>query len=253
MAKIPEHSGWLKRCFCSLSLYDVIVAFSALLGGFVTWRQMPASTTDIHGVMFLLACLGIFIASLAKALVAWQRDDNRESPRDLAGCLHTVNSILIGTWDEETPNLRSTVHVPINDGQRLQQVMEYVGNLRTKRAAGRTFPAQSGVIGIALRRKEYCYGHRINTNHEDFISELKQHWGYTDDDARGVNPATMSWIAIPLFDEVNPEPVVIGVVYFDSTSPTFFDDNGDGSANTRRSIAIDACAGIAQFVAGRYK
>ena len=142
--------------------------------------------------------------------------------------------------------LRLTVHKPVKGGSELEQVIEYVGDQRCgKPSAGRRFPSQSGIIGEAFRNCETVVGDRIKPDYENYVKELVGKWHYVEKEARTRNPASMSWLAIPLVSEGEPKSVA-GVVYADSTLPGFFDED-------KVYVAQVSCAGIARFVESRYK
>ena len=84
---------------------------------------------------------------------------------------------------------------------------------------------------------------RKNTDYMQYVAELVQEWGYTEDDAKARNPATMAWMAIPLINQ--RENRLEGVVYLDSVTPHFFTE-------ARKRLILHACVTIASYVAQRY-
>ena len=115
------------------------------------------------------------------------------------------------------------VHLPIDRERQLQQITEYVGDTYTGakrgRKAGRVFPAQSGIIGKALREKATFIARRTFPDYESFIREMMTEWNYTELDARELNPAVNSWLAIPI---LSVDDVVEAVLYVDSNGLEFF-------------------------------
>lgn len=178
-----------------------------------------------------------------KAIATWRRGIAAGEVHDLAGCLHTLHAIMVADWKKlESPGLRLTIHVPV-DADRIQQVLDYVGDERVKNTAGRMFSARSGITGRCLTEKAMFYAVRRNAKYEKYIKELASDWNYSEDAARALNPATMSWLAIPLTNDRTGR--VEGVVYADSTERTFF-------TKRRITLAVLASVGIGVFVAKRY-
>jgi hypothetical protein len=178
-----------------------------------------------------------------KALAVYRRGQKRTELHDLSGCLHTLHAIMISDWKRATPpGLRLTIHVQIN-GDQIQQVLDYVGDERVKGTAGRIFSAQSGITGRTFREKAVFVASRRNAAYEPYVSELVSDWNYSEEAARKLNPATMSWLAIPLTNEKTQK--VEGVVYADATERGFF-------TKRRITMAALASAGIGVFVSKRY-
>ena len=80
-------------------------------------------------------------------------------------------------------------------------------------------------------------------NHERYVQELVNYWGYDEREARTKDMSAMSWMAVPLADRAG---VVGGVLFVDSTRRDFF------SAPTRQRILLTSAIGIAKFAARRY-
>jgi hypothetical protein len=165
----------------------------------------------------------------------------RDGIHDLAGCLHTLNAILIGGEKEvEKVGLRSTVHVTV--GKDLVQALDYVGDQRKKNTQGRRMPVNCGVIGKACREKDVFFGSRTADSYEDFLQQMIKLYSFDEEGAKRLDPLTQAWIAGPLMDRSGN---VEGVLYCDCKQRDFFTEE------RQRAIAFGA-AGIAFFVGLRY-
>lgn len=246
MAKgIPRPGGWTKRFFTEATPYELGIAGFAVVSGALSSAKYFDDNKPSAGWILAVVTAGVFLLTVGKILVVWFfKEGGTRRPHDLAGCLHALESLLTvrGTNDPD-PHLRLTIHVPFNGGNQLQQVVEYVGDQRGGGTFGRVFPAQSGIIGRALREKKPLVASRKNTDYLNYIQELVNEWGYTPEDARRRDPATMAWMAVPLTNQQNGQ--VEGIVYLDSTDPGFFND-------ARIWLVSWACVGIARYVAQRY-
>ena len=70
-----------------------------------------------------------------------------------------------------------------------------------------------------------------------------EEWEYPENLARLLNPAVMSWMAVPLFDPQRQQ--VEAILYLDSTERDFFTE-------TRQELVLSAASGIAVFIGRRY-
>jgi hypothetical protein len=172
-----------------------------------------------------------------QAIEALRRNAEKESIHELKGCLETLDAII----RKESSRLWLTLHVPIDGGQRLEQILDYVGDTDGSRKAGRRFVAQSGIVGRALREKEPFRFSRSSDDHEQYILELVRDHSYTETDARKTNPSMKSGYAAPLFEGDD----VRCVLFLASDDPNMFDDSTALQINR-------ACVGIARFIKDRY-
>jgi hypothetical protein len=247
LAGIPTHRPFLKRIVIEPYLYDLLLALAALVS--VGYACHRAAENEEGNWAIGLAAAGVLICLVAvgKVCATAHKQGIQESRHELEGCLHTLHAVLTtGTTDKH--GLRVTVHVPLQNGAKLQQVLEYVGDPRGRhrgKTVGRTWASNWGIIGKVLTSgEEDCIvAKRESENYEQYISDLQSVWHFTEEQARRVDPAAMSWMAIRLKDS---QGQVQGIVYCDSTQPEFF-------TAERRDMAIAACAGIARYVARRYK
>ncbi len=238
MARIPGHQSVVARVVQHVATYDIFIALSGLVLSIAGIIDLYRNNHSVLAWVTIVGAAGVTLSSIGKAVLDLRRTWNDASPHALEGCLNTIHALLQA---DDSSQLRLTIHVP--SGEQLQQITEYVGHKRgNQKMAGRSFPAQSGIIGQAFRRKEFIAASRRNDDYEGYITELVEHWHYLENDARKLSPASMSWMAIPLVLEEKVE----AIVYLDSTDREFFDDE------YRRNIAILGCAGIARFVHGRY-
>lgn len=196
------------------------------------------------------AFAGLAVQSLkARALFTQLQRD--QSLHDLQGCLHTLETVLLGLDLESqrraAAGLRLTVHVPDGKGN-LVQVMNYVGDQRGRRGAGRTMPENVGIVGQAYRQAKLEPGlqvledHRTTENYDDFIAQMVTEYGFTPEAARELSGATMSWLAVAIRHYTG---LVEGVLYCDSKQPDFFTES-------RQEDILHATIGIAYFVGLRY-
>jgi hypothetical protein len=219
----------------------VVAIFVATVGYLQSWRFV-SDGWPAAGAVFAIVTTAIGALSVAKGLVLLGERQRTRSMHELEGCLETLYSVLcpIGAASR---GLRLSVHVAIENGQKFQQVLEYVGDHRSgAETAGRVFPAQSGIAGKVLRTKEAYAAARESDRYEDYIRELVANWNFTEADARRLDPATMAWMAIPI---TNLGGGLEGVLYLDATDRDFFTEE-------RQWLAIQATTGIAKFVARRY-
>jgi hypothetical protein len=217
--------------------YDISQAALSLA---VVCLGVVVAASHVAGVSILAIGLLSCAAQVAKAVVVARKAGRKESVHDLAGCLHTLRAVVVGGQDES--GLRMTIYVPVADGEKLEQALNYVGNARAGHGVRRRFSSRAGAIGDAFRNKALSTGRRETANQEEFIYTLTKAYGYTREEAAALSPETRSWAAMPIFDG---HERVQGVLYADAADVNFFTDE--------RLVAIQfACVGIAYFVGQRY-
>jgi hypothetical protein len=135
-----------------------------------------------------------------------------------------------------------------DDPDCLEQALEYVGDQRKTRTAGRRMKISLGVVGKAYRdalsnpgRHESFADARMSPDYEAFLNQMVREYGYTKEGARALDHQTQSWFAFAIVAAGTIE----GVLYCDSTKPDFFSDS-------RIQDIEHAIAGIAYFVHLRY-
>ena len=244
---IPAPKGKWFHFFTNLSLYDVLIAFAALMAAvgaaYLSYGEVYKNKRDIGYLVFGTAFV-MFVANIVKAILQWRERSEKQSTHELEGCLFTLFFILmepLGATADET-GFRITIHVPKGDGQNLVQVIDYVGSQRKTNRKGQITPIACGITGRAFRVKGEVRLKRADSNYENYLNEIMANQGYTRQQAEKLDPSTMSGYAYPIFDNQQ----VLGIVYADATNADFFTEE-------RINIIQNACVGIARFVGQKYK
>lgn len=241
---IARPGTWTTRFFAEATPYDLATAGLAGVAGIVgAWKFFRDDQPAVGWLLVGCAVLACG-AAVTKAVVAWRQKEAGRAPHLLETGLHVLYAELQIAQEVDSEfdhGLRITVHVPIS-GDRLQQVLDYVGDQRDgKRAAGRVFPANAGIVGRALQRQRAVTSRRRSHNYNAYIRDLQDEWNYSKDQAERVHPGTMAWMAVPVFDGAAGR--VRAVIYLDSTDPDYFTD-------IRQNMAVAAATGIANYLAG---
>lgn len=177
------------------------------------------------------------------AMMKIARSAQHESLHELTGCLETLIAIVNPpSGPDYDPGLRATLHVSIDEGARFEQVLDYVGDDRAGRTAGRKLPGDAGLLAIVLQTRTGIAASREIANHETYVRELQEIWNYSEAEARRRDMSAMSWIAVPL----ESAGVIGGVLFLDSLKPRFFDNA------QREAMIVASTVGIAKFAARRY-
>jgi hypothetical protein len=251
--RLPGYQTLTDKVLRRKIVYDLLIVFAAFFGGLASalrsWfsSKEPWDKADWAAVLYLIGGIVIVLLASAKFYVEWNKAEHDETAHDLEGCLHAIHSVLLGSYEgDDDAGLRLTIHRPIEDGNKLEQIIEYVGDGRAKKkTAGRKFAAQSGVIGVALRTKLLSEGSWNGQDYNELVNELVNEWHYTEADAKALNRDSRAWLANPLVHEEDGVRVVVAVIYADSTVPGFFDED-------RIQTIIFASEGVARFVQRRY-
>lgn len=211
------------------------------------------STGDDRWGWFVIGMATLaLIVQCGKAYHAYQEQRCKDSVHELQGCLHTLETVLLGPdLDPKRrfdAGLRLTIHTPDGQGY-LKQVMDYVGDQRAQTAIGRRMPENAGVAGHAYQQArlqppqpQLFYGCRTTSDYDAFLGLMVSSYAFTLDGARKLNPATMAWLALAITNGGQ----VHGVLYCDAKQADFFTDS-------RREDILNAMAGIAFFVGLRYR
>lgn len=231
----------LSRALAETIPYDVAAAVLAAVVGVVgAWKYFKDDQPEVGWVLAVCAVSGCGL-SVARAVVAWRQKEAGRSPHLLETGLHVLYEELQIAQEVDSEfdhGLRLTVHIPIS-GDRLQQVVDYVGDQRDgKRTAGRVFPANTGIVGRALQAGRAVASSRRNDNYNAYIHELRTEWNYSREQAEQVHPGTMAWMAVPIADDAGE---VRAVLYLDSTDPDYFTD-------IRQTMSVAAATGIANYL-----
>ena len=241
---IPVRESWLRTVAQTSQVYDVLIALTALAAGTTGVTSLLAAGR--RGAAWLAAGCAVATCALtvARAGATWSKQARRESLHELRGCLMTLHALLVETdrpEEEARTGLRLTVHVPSRDNRELLQVLDYVGDARGGRTAGRRLPIHCGIAGHVYRTGDAYHARREDGDYEDYVRDLVTQWAYTETQARKVDPASMSWMAVPLGTGKRME----GILYLDARDPDFFTEG-------RQDLILRAAVGVARYVAERY-
>src|ERR1700730_16853110 len=182
MAKgIPRPGGRTRRLFTQRTAFQVGLALCGLASGAAGNYNSSVDKSDRLSVAWPIICIAFLcLFALARIGTHWWETESKQTPHDLEGCLHALHAILSIPSEEKDkiePRLRITIHVPTEDGQELEQVLEYVGDQRKKGTAGQKFSVRSGIIGRVFREKEPCLiAQRKNPDHAQYVDELVKEW-----------------------------------------------------------------------------
>lgn len=250
-----------------------ITAITGVILHVVVWVanniKNPWSWVPIANVFVFLIGIAMFVGAATWLLIIAIRESRAKekataekekataekrrlmAPSDLQGCALVLWRIL-RYFDsipmEDSACLRITVHrVEKDEPDKLIQAIDYVGGRGG--GEGREFSSSLGIIGLILRSNQNdseiksVFAKRRSTNHESFVKEMVEEWGYSVDEARNLTQDRASWAAVILSDD-NDNPT--GVLYLDSNTPDYFD------GNQTREIIVRGAGGVAQFIRGRY-
>jgi hypothetical protein len=209
--------------------------------------------TNDRGWGFFTASLGVLalVVQGFKARAAYLEQVRKDSIHELEGCLHTLETVLLGADIEPAKRaaagLRLTIYIPDGSG-KLEQAMDYVGDQRTSNAAGRKIPENVGVAGQAFRHAQLhpddpklFQGARVGPDQAAFIAQMVADYSFSAADARKLNAETQSWIGFAIVGNGK----IHGVLYCDSKQADFF-------TLSRRNDVLHGVVGIAYFVGLRY-
>jgi hypothetical protein len=241
---IPVRESWLRTIAYTSQVYDVLIALTALAAG--TTGVVSLLSAGRVGAAWLAASCAVLtcVLTVTRAGVTWARQARRESLHELRGCLMTLHALLVETdrtEEEARVGLRLTVHVPTRDNRELLQVLDYVGDGRGGKTAGRRLPVHCGIAGHVYRTGDAYHARREDADHEDYVRDLVTQWAYSEPQARKVDPSSMSWMAVPLGTGRRIE----GILYLDARDPDFFTE-------ARQDLILRASVGVARYVAERY-
>jgi hypothetical protein len=253
MSGIPSGTYGPRSLVSSIGFIDSCVGLlTAVIGGLAT-VSMFDEHHPVMGVVAVLATVAAIVLLFVRIVRQYRDEVQRDNPHALEGCIHTVWTLLKQSADARSPGarIRGTIHVPVGVGieQVLLQVVDYVGDERKRKSsAGRKFPVHCGVIGQAFCTGEMAFGERKNDNYNKYLDELVKDWAYTQDQALELDKDANSWLAIPIVRRPGNSTsfTVDCIVYFDSTSRGFFDDE-------KLALAVSSCAGITHFIDQYYR
>lgn len=235
---IPTSRPWWKRWLSSTWFYDVLLAIGTVVGAWVS-AQFATSDKAADGIRVVGTVIAV--VQILKAVVVSRAQHAKESVTDLAACIYPLHSMLL--VGDGSDVLRVTIHVPCDSGKNLEQVINYVGGgPRAGHGSGRKFSTRAGAIGEAFRTGELSCGQWVGTDRERHVKDLVSQYGYSNKEARDLNPDCRAWAAMPITDT---RQQVQAVLYADSVDPEFFTDE-------RLEMIKYAAVGIAYYVGERY-
>ncbi|BCS30820.1 hypothetical protein TBR22_A00200 [Luteitalea sp. TBR-22] len=241
---IPVRASWTRTILQASQTWDILIACTALLAGTTGVAGLAAAGRTQAAWLAATCALLSCALTITRAGVAWTRDARRESIHELRGCLMTLHALLVESdraGEEARVGLRLTVHVPTADHRELVQVLDYVGDGRGGRTAGRRLPVHCGIAGHVYRTGDAYHARREDADYEAYVRDLVEQWAYSEPQARKVDAASMSWMAVPLGAGRRLE----GILYLDSRDPGFFNE-------ARQDLILRAAVGVARYVAERY-
>lgn len=244
MPGIPRNKGWWRTVWLSTTPYDVLLAGIAIVPAIIAGTKSFDESRPGAGWLYYGAAFAALLITIVKASVSHWMKIEAERPHHLEGALEVLRAILMTDYAKgKNAGLRLTVHVPAKS-DTLQQVLDYVGDDRGGKTCDRLFSIHCGATGKAFRERCFCTAVRQSDDHGAYIKEMVSEWGYAEIDAKKLDGTARSWMAVPLVNGV--ANVIEGIVYLDSTDKEFFTDS-------RKSIVLEACSGLAYFVARRYR
>ena len=240
---LPYPKSRLRRLLASPVSYNASQTVFTAVGGAVATFGLQSIGLGPWAIAAALCTAGATFAGIIRAGLELRREARKDTIHELEGCLETLLSILNPPGDPEYDSgLRATLHRSVDRGENFLQVVDYVGDDRLPDTAGRKFRSTAGLAGWVLRTGCAYSASRTAANHEMYVRELIDSWGYTEEEARTRDMSAMSWMAVPLEHNGRIE----GLLYLDSMRPFFFEDPH------RQALILGAAVGIAKFAARRY-
>jgi len=224
-----------------------------------------ATTTSTSGsaaldAVFLLALVAMVLIAINGAfrlIAARKRDrdtNHAGDPKHLLAPLRVLYALVakrkgIGTDEASRRRFRVTLHRnDVAKGEH-EQCVPYVGGKtldprEAKAIVGRRWPNSLGLVGLAIRSKDQPKRVALSEkvcDVDSYVQELVDLYGYTEEQARQLQPVRLDALAIPL----QSDGQVIGVVYADSSDRNFFD-------NETIDLCILICGAITQHILTTY-
>jgi hypothetical protein len=222
------------------------LALVAAAAAFVQEAVAPnrhGSLLVIYGVG-VLGGIAVVTLNLLRSRYKDAREDRKDSPDDLRGCLHVIFRVLSGYKGVVDPAdgwLRIAVYRV--DGAELEQVVDYVGS--GDRGSGRRFPSNAGLIGAVLTdvgKRALVFSRPVDLPWELWVEYLVQIMKMPRASAIKTRRDRFSFMAVPI---PSGRGNVAGVVYGDAGTPGFFDPVAQG-------LFVQGCIGLAKWVNERY-
>lgn len=224
---------------------ELVIASGAGVVGASTMSRYAADGLHGHAWAVGTASVIVLVFQFVKSGVQFGLARRSRSLHQLVGCLETMKGVLeASAAGAPDAGLRVTVYLPIENGNTLEQVCDYVATdtFRRRDTAGRNLPATAGVVGRAYQTGKIAIANRIDGDADAHIDDLVKNWGFSKARARRIDPTVAAWMAVPL---QTPENGVEAVVFLDAQRRGFFTDN-------RQLLVLGGCGGLALFVRQRY-
>lgn len=227
------------------SVVGLLVVFVGGIGSIT--KEATSDKRSALQLAFISAGLlgGAFLGAMKVAQSRYKdaKEDKKESPDDLRGCLHVIHGTVAGLKQmASAPSgwLRIAFHKV--DGTRLEQSVDYVGS--EDGGAGRVFTIHAGVIGRVAREAEpRTFDRPADMTFADWVHYLVADLGMTEDAAWATRKDRFSFFGVPIKSPGGEQ--VRGVVYLDAETPEFFDDETAG-------VVVDGCGGLAAWIDEHY-
>jgi hypothetical protein len=226
------------------------VGFGLVLLAGVAALVKEANTATPSPLLVGLYAVGLVVGGMLgtlnvmRALYKDAREDKKDSPEDLRGCLHVILRVMCGYKGVANPPdgwMRLTVHRVV--GTELEQVVDYVGS--ADRGAGRRLPAHAGLIGAVLSdesKRPLVFERPHDLEWALWVEYLVHMLKMPQLRASQTRRDRFSFLAVGIRDVRGN---MAAVVYADAAQPGFFDATAQG-------IVLQGCIGLANWVNERY-
>lgn len=252
-AKIPgpANSPWYLS-ETTRAIGEIVAAVMAAVM-LVLKTKADQSASDAYLVMTIVG-LALLAANGVGRVVAAVRKDretaDRRDPLHLLGPLRVLYAVVakqkqVAPDDNGRHMFRVTLHRHLEATGEHEQVVPYVGGkqLDSKAVVGRAWPNHCGLVGLVVRKgepKRVQLGPHVDTEAK-YVAELVDLYGYTEEQARQLQPMRLDALAIPIKSDGH----VVGIVYADSSERNFFDDD-------IVNLCIQLASAIAQHIESTY-
>lgn len=188
----------LRSFFGRPRIYEYGIALLVVPGGLANACRAFYAGEYLPTCLWLTTAVGVFFFTVLKIWAQSAGQEVERSGRELEGCLFVLHSILTEDTVHLDGQVRLALHVPVDEGQFLQQVTPYAGEPGSESKVGRKFKVQSGIIGKAYRERQAQIADRFSDDPEEIVRELMTSWNYSErdamDQAQGVGwPSPSSW------------------------------------------------------------
>jgi hypothetical protein len=251
---VAKKSPWYETELATTVLASVPTVLTAI-GGIAKGLHDDTRGFIQLGVAVLVA---VVIGTAFNALQS-RRKDLREaakkSPGDLEAALYALHSSIVAMRglpyeDHIIEKLRVTIFRIEEDEDAVVQIVPFVGD--GSGGEGTRASARSGIVGRVVLRGRAAAMIR-DGSFDDYVQMLVEDYATHPHEARALRDDRFAFLAVPLRRR-GTSPVV-GVVYMDSSDPTFFSDPAcpQGDVSERFVwMVVTACAGLSLYTDSRY-